>query len=166
MASLDVQMFMFLVAVLIGMATGLLFDLLRLWRRLFRPGRLAGHVGDAVFAAVTALVVTAGLLFINWVQIRVFVLLGLAAGAGIYLHLASPLVLRSLLGLVALGARSAGWTWRAVRGTARRVARAFAPVRRLAAGVVRPPARRIRRWGREGLRRLSSLWRRFPGFLA
>lgn len=166
MAPLDVQVFMFLSAVLIGMATGLLFDLLRLWRRLFRPGRVAGHVGDAAFAAVTTLIVAAGLLFINWVQIRVFVVLGLAAGAGLYLHLASPLVLRSLLGLVALGARSAGWTWRVARGSARRLAWAFAPVRRLATGVVRPPARRLRRWGREGLRRLAGLWKRFPGFLA
>lgn len=166
MAALDLQMFMFLVAVLIGMATGLLFDLLRLWRRLCRPGRVAGHVGDAAFAAVATLVVAAGLLFINWVQIRVFVVLGLAAGAGLYLHLASPLVLRFLLRLVALMARSAGWTLRVSRMAARRVAGVFSPMRRLATRVLRPPARRLRRWGRDGLRRLASLWRRFPGFLA
>lgn len=155
---------MILVVALLGMAAALLFDLLRVWRRVTRPGRLWAHVADAAYVFLIGLLLAAGLMFLNWFQIRVFVLVGLLAGALLYFNLASPLVLHTLT-------RIFTFTLRTVRATARAGSAlgggAAAATRARARGVrgrVVSRTQRVRRWGRGVARRMATWWRRFPGF--
>lgn len=156
---------MLLVVAVLGMAVALLFDLLRVWRRVARPGRLWAHLADAAYAIVVGLLLAAGLLFINWFQIRTFVFLGLLIGAFLYFDLASPFVVAALTGLVAFALRALRAVARAGLALRERVA---VSARDRAIGVrvrLAPRAHRVRRWGGDLARRMATWWRRFPGFL-
>lgn len=166
MAPLDLQVFMLLVVVVFGMAAGLLFDLLRVWRRVARPRRLWAHVADAGYALAVGILLAVGLLFLNWLQVRTFVLLGLLVGALLYFSLASAAVLAVLtrfLGFAARALRAGAQAGSALGERAAAVARARA---RALQGRVTPPVQRAHRWGQGLVRRIAAWWRRFPGFLA
>lgn len=166
MVSLSVELYAFLLIMLTGMAVGFLFDLQRIWRRVARPGRLAVKLADAAFVIVGGAAVTISFFYISWGDLRFYLLLGLLAGAVAYFHLASPgvtrlveaclrVAVRLILRVLATGRAAGGGLYRRVGHPA---ARAVAPLRRL--------ARRVR-WVTKNLpRRVVTLWRKLPGFLA
>lgn len=164
MTPLQLQLFTFLAVVLLGVALGFLFGLLRLWRRLLRPGRLAAHLADAAFAALAGALVLAGLLLVNWIQLRGFVVLALLVGAGLYLWLAAPWIDRVLVAAVVAAVRAAWFVGRRAAGAGRRLVAAVAPVWRRSRRPVSAGVHRIRRGWQEGRRRLASLLRHLGGF--
>lgn len=156
---------MVLVVALLGMAAALLFDLLRVWRLVTRPGRLWAHVADVAYVVLIGLLLAVGLMFLNWFQIRIFVVVGLLAGALLYFNLASPLVLRVLTGLFTFTLRITRSTARACSALGGRAAAATRTRARTVRGRVVSRAQRARRWGGGLAKRMATWWRRFPGFL-
>lgn len=90
---LDLQFYAFFMVVLSGMALGLLFDLLRALRAYFRPNPWVGAVGDLLYWGAATVALGAGLFYGNWGEFRIYVLVGLLIGLGLYLWLASPMIL-------------------------------------------------------------------------
>jgi len=102
---LNLQFYGFFVTLLCGSALGITYDLLRVVRRLYQPGRWTAPAVDVVFWAVAAATLSSGLFFANWAELRLYVVIGILIGIGLYLWLASPVV--SYLMEVTL--RAVGW---------------------------------------------------------
>lgn len=79
--------------VALGAGMGTLYDIFRTWRLLARPRRWQLYLADFIYWFLAALGVFVGLLLTNWAEVRFFMLLGLALGAGLYLRWLSPWVL-------------------------------------------------------------------------
>lgn len=166
MNSSDPQVFTFVFTILMGIAIGFLFDLLRVWRWLVRPKGMAAYLGDVLFAVVAGFVILVGLLLVNWVQIRGFVVIGLALGGSAYFYSAGPLVRRLFIRLSALMA-GLGWgVYKASRLVCGKASARTLPFISRMGRRVRSPVRRVRGWGREFPRRVAGWWRRLPGFLS
>ncbi|MGE5592032.1 MAG: spore cortex biosynthesis protein YabQ, partial [Bacillota bacterium] len=97
MTPLDLQFYNVFVMVLAGVALGLCFDTYRVVRRILRPGWLATALGDLIFGLACGLLLAAALVVGNWIQMRLYVLVGLVAGAALYHELAGD-VYRHALG--------------------------------------------------------------------
>jgi len=93
MTSLDLQFFRFSVLLLTGATIGLFFDLYRAYRAVFRPGPFPGLLGDFLFSLIATVLGLVAFIFGAGGELRFYVLLALALGLGLYLWLASPLVL-------------------------------------------------------------------------
>jgi len=115
----------FVVAALTGVALGLGTDGYRAALRAWRPPRALAQALDVAFVASAVPVVAAGLLAADWGAVRVYPLLALLGGFGLYLGLGSPVCLPPITRLaralvtLARGAWRVG-TWpcrRAVVGT-------------------------------------------------
>lgn len=158
MASLDMQFFMFLVTLLMGMATGFLADLQRVWRRLCRPGRLGQDLSDLLFLLLVGLMLLAGLLFTNWGELRLFVLLGVLSGWLLYHYLASPGISRGILWLATALAVLVGRLIGPFQALGRRLSLTLLRPARRAGSLARRGATMVRQ-------RLAALWRRLKGFL-
>jgi len=111
--SLAGQMQVFCAMFLVGTVLALLFDLLRAARLALEAQGCLASLGDLAFWVVATLVVFGSLMLVNWGEMRLYTLLGLACGTGGYYVLASPLVLPGLLRLA-----------RGIRRLGRRVRRA------------------------------------------
>jgi spore cortex biosynthesis protein YabQ len=92
---------------LCGMGMGVLYELLRVGRSYYQPGVVAGAVADLLFWVVAGLFLGAGLFVGNWGAARVYVLVSLLAGLGIYFWLASPVVSQVVWALL----RFLDWLW-------------------------------------------------------
>lgn len=108
MLRLNLQFYGFFVTLLCGAALGVTYDLLRMIRRLYQPGRWTAPAVDLVFWVVACATLSSGLFFANWAQLRLYVLVGILLGIGLYLWLASPVI--SLL--MELTLQTAGWLLR------------------------------------------------------
>lgn len=105
------QLRLLLQSLLLGVCTGLLYDILRALRRHFSCGCAATAVLDAVFWIVlSAGVFEFGIVFAAG-QPRLFVLAGAACGIALYLVLLSEAVL-AVLGAVL---RAAAYAWQTCR---------------------------------------------------
>jgi spore cortex biosynthesis protein YabQ len=89
MQSIFDQIFAFLVTIGIGFLAGILFDIYRVIRGLWNPRRLGTYIGDILFWIVMTIVVFTLLLVGNWGEIRIYVFIGIAAGAYLYVRLLS-----------------------------------------------------------------------------
>lgn len=164
MVSLSVELYSFLLTVLMGMAAGFLFDLERVWRRLVRPGSIAVKVADVLFILFAGVGLIIGIFYASWGELRLYLLLGIACGAILYSRLASPAVSRLVEKMLRYAARIILAVAAAVRAVLHGIAVVvLPPVNRL-----RTPVRRIKRfgewWGKALLRRALSIWRKLPGF--
>ncbi|MHB0884399.1 MAG: spore cortex biosynthesis protein YabQ [Bacillota bacterium] len=119
MTSVDVQVAVLLVTVLLGSAVGLAYDLYRGLRRAAIRSRAATAVGDLLFWSLATLFVFRGLVFGNGGELRMYVFAGTAAGLYLYFQLASPTVMWTV-----------AWFWRAVFALARLVATGFRAISR------------------------------------
>lgn len=136
--SLGVQLYMFLVLVLTGVAWSLCFDVYRAWRSLARPRGWRSDLGDLVFWLAGALLVAGGLFLGNWGDLRLYVFLGLALGGYLYFRLASPTILPVLRRLFRTLSRMLRWLGRQLLRPARGTVRG-----------ARGAARRLRAWLRK-----------------
>ena len=90
------QAYVFLSTVYTGMIIGLIYDLNRMVRRIFRPGRSIVGVLDLLFWLTAAVIVFVVLYFANNGEIRLYNFIGLAVGWCLYLLTISPWVLKLL----------------------------------------------------------------------
>lgn len=136
------------VALLTGVALGLVVDGRRALQVVGRPGRWTGHALDVAAVAAMTPLVAAGLVAADWGALRFFILAAMAVGLWLYLAWGSPL----LLPLAVCGLRLV------VRG-ARGGARLLAGPPRVALRAARRPVRRL---GIFAGRAARGLWRRPP----
>lgn len=80
-----------------GMGLGLFFDCYRLLRRYTKPGYFLTQVTDLIFWIIGAGVAFYVFLLLTGGEVRLFSILLIPVGMGIYLKLLSPLVLEPLL---------------------------------------------------------------------
>lgn len=157
MNSLALQLYTFLVVVLTGIAASLLFDVYRAWRRIVRPRGLGGDVADLVCGVLLAMLVAGGVFLSNWGELRLYVLLGLVAGAVLYHGLAAAVVRPAARWGLLASARFLRRGWRVLTWPVRL---AFALGRRLghgAAGAARAVGGRARVWLRWCRRRIPFI---------
>ncbi|SHF39020.1 spore cortex biosynthesis protein YabQ [Desulforamulus putei] len=83
------QFYYFALTIIIGMVAGFCYDLYRVTRGTLRLRRIGTALGDLLFWFVLTGVVFVLLLLGNWGEVRLYVLLGLALGAVIYLSVFS-----------------------------------------------------------------------------
>ena len=86
MAPLEEQMFTFFISISSGCLAAFCFDVYKALVRFFRIRKFALSVGDILFWIVLSGLIFAFLLFSNDGEMRGFMLVGLAAGVGIYLR--------------------------------------------------------------------------------
>ena len=72
------------VTVLAGVITGAVFDLYRVARWALRPGRALTAISDVIFWLFAATMVFRFLLAYSWGEVRFYMLVGFAAGFGVY----------------------------------------------------------------------------------
>ncbi len=96
MTPLDLQFYNLFVMVLAGVALGLCFDTYRVIRRILRPGWMATALGDLIFGLACGLILAAALVVGNWIQLRLYVFVGVLAGLALYLELAGETYRRGL----------------------------------------------------------------------
>ncbi len=89
METLFYQARAFLITIGIGAAVGFCFDYYRVIRRAYRLKKLGTYVGDAVFWLAATVIVFISLLWGNWGEMRLYVLIGLGLGALLYFNLFS-----------------------------------------------------------------------------
>lgn len=100
MLRVDLQFYAFFMTTLSGMALGVLFDVLRVLRGYYRPGRWVAALADLLFWGAATLALAVGLFMGNWGDFRFYVLIAILVGLGLYEWLASPAVLALLYGLL------------------------------------------------------------------
>lgn len=175
--ALDSQFYAFLALCLAGVASGLLFDLLRVVRLRLRRQGPAGAAADLLCWALITLVLGTGLFLGNWGDLRFYVPVALCTGAFLYFTLAGP-VTRWLMDLgvgallwvwdllcylaarllVAPAIALATTLWRIVYWagcTGRRLGMALAE---LVLRPVRPAYRRVRHWTSRSIQTLVARW--------
>jgi len=86
MLSIFDQLFAFIVTIGIGFLAGILFDVYRVFRGLWQPKKLGTFFGDILFWLIMTVLVFVLLLFGNWGEMRIYVFLGIALGAYLYVH--------------------------------------------------------------------------------
>ncbi|KJS85678.1 MAG: hypothetical protein JM58_08045 [Peptococcaceae bacterium BICA1-8] len=86
MQSIYDQLFALIVTMCIGFLAGIIFDVYRVFRGLWRPRKLGTFFGDIIFWLVMTFLVFALLLLGNWGEMRIYVFLGIAFGAYLYVH--------------------------------------------------------------------------------
>lgn len=146
MAPVEIQVVMFLIMGLTGVAIGLSHDLLRLPASLSPRLRRLQVAADVFFWLGATILVAAGFLLSSWGQVRLFHLLGIACGLWAYRTAASPFLCALLMALLS----------RVLRGCSRLLSILFRPIRWLLSPL-RAPARRFR-WALRDLRRKGRAW--------
>jgi spore cortex biosynthesis protein YabQ len=91
---LDSQFYALFMVILCGAVLGLLFDLLRVVRGYYRPAWILSAISDLLFWTVATVALSGALFFGNWGEFRLYVLIGLLAGIGLYYWLAGALIRR------------------------------------------------------------------------
>lgn len=89
MESLLYQARAFFITIAIGALAGFCYDYYRVIRRIYRLKTVGTYVGDTLFWLVTTVVVFISLLWGNWGEMRLYVLIGLGTGALLYFRLFS-----------------------------------------------------------------------------
>jgi spore cortex biosynthesis protein YabQ len=100
MQRVDLQFYAFFMTTLSGMVFGVLFDVLRVLRGYYRPGRWLAALADLLFWGAAALALGVGLFMGNWGEFRFYVLIALLLGLGLYYWLGSPTMLALLYSLL------------------------------------------------------------------
>jgi spore cortex biosynthesis protein YabQ len=96
----QLQFYSLFMVLLCGMGMGVLYELLRVGRAYYELGVVAGAVADLLFWVGAGLFLGAGLFVGTWGAARIYVLVSLLAGLGLYFWLASPVVSQAVWGLL------------------------------------------------------------------
>lgn len=96
---IEPQIVFLMVSLIIGLVTGLLFDIYRRIRNLFSPGPYLTALGDLCFWSLITVITFTSLLTISSGQVRGYVFIGIAAGLSLYLHFISPYVIAFFVAL-------------------------------------------------------------------
>ena len=90
--SMNAQASLFLLMVAAGGAIGLLYDILRIFRKMIPHSGILMQLEDAVYWVVVIFVMFLLIMQKNNGEIRIFVLFGIFLGMGLYYLMVSPLV--------------------------------------------------------------------------
>lgn len=93
MFTLDLQMYMFVIMTIAGIALGIWYDLYRAARHAFAWRGAAADLQDLLFWTGAAALVLAGLYVGSRVEVRLYVPVGLAIGFSFYYFTAGPVFL-------------------------------------------------------------------------
>jgi spore cortex biosynthesis protein YabQ len=99
---LDLQFYAFFMITLCGAFLGMLFDLLRVARGHYEPNRWVSAAADLLYWSVATLALSSALFYGNWGELRLYVVVALLAGLGLYYWLASPLVMSLFRAVIAV----------------------------------------------------------------
>lgn len=102
------QIQIFLVTLLTGAFLGIIFDFYRVLRGVFRPRFVMTTVADLIYWIVATATVLVSLLLCNWLELRLYVFLGLLGGGVAYYRLLS----RYAIYLMIRALRCIGWLLR------------------------------------------------------
>lgn len=91
--------------ILTGALLGVLFDFYRVLREVLRPRGYVTAVADLLYWIVATAITILALLMCNWLELRMYVFLGLLSGAAAYYRLLS----RQAIFMLARVLRLAGW---------------------------------------------------------
>lgn len=86
------QGYIFLGAVYSGFAIGLVYDIFGWLRRVFHAGMFLTALLDLIYCVIAFLIVMVTLLTISGGELRLYTMIGLACGIGLYGCLISPLL--------------------------------------------------------------------------
>lgn len=100
MPNLAGQTYAFLMTIFAGGIVGLLFDVYRVFRSIFRPRQIATALTDLLYWIAVTPVVFAMLLAGNWGELRFYVLIGLGIGLLLYFQALSPVVIWGLTSVI------------------------------------------------------------------
>ncbi|MHB8172487.1 MAG: spore cortex biosynthesis protein YabQ [Thermincolia bacterium] len=101
----------FLTTIAIGILMGVVFDVYRLVLGHFRWRRWGRDVGDFIFLLLLTLMVFLLLLHGNWGEVRLYVLLGLGMGLGLYFRIFARLTRRIISTLAVLLKKTLVTVW-------------------------------------------------------
>ena len=87
------QIVLLMASLIIGLVTGLLFDIYRRIRNLVSPGPYLTALGDLCFWSLITVITFTSLLAISSGQVRGYVFIGIGAGLSLYLHFISRYVI-------------------------------------------------------------------------
>jgi spore cortex biosynthesis protein YabQ len=99
---LDLQFYAFFMITLCGAFLGLTFDLLRVARGHYQPNRLVAAAADLLYWSVATLALSSALFYGNWGELRLYVLIALLVGVGLYYWLASPVLMALIRAVIAV----------------------------------------------------------------
>lgn len=102
------QIQIFLGTLLTGALLGIIFDFYRVLRGIFRPRFIATTMADFVYWIVATATVLISLLLYNWLELRLYVFLGLLGGAAGYYRLFSRYAIFLMIRMM----RFVGWLLR------------------------------------------------------
>lgn len=106
------QFYVFFITVAIGMIIGVIFDFYRIIRNFIRPKKFVTNIGDILFWVFITAVVFVLLVYGNWVELRLYVFIGLALGVRVYLRLFSKLLIRLFKNLFIVVGKILKLCWR------------------------------------------------------
>ena len=92
-----VQAETFAILTAVGVLLGLLFDFYRVLRGIYKPRRVVTAAGDLVYWLFATVITGGALLYSNWGEMRLYVVLALLAGAGGYFKFFSRTSLRLMI---------------------------------------------------------------------
>ncbi len=81
---------------IVGLALAFIFDCYRVGRYFWIPGIWGNYIGDFVFWIIFSALFFFLLLLINWGELRVYVLLAICAGVGVYMIFLGSILRRGL----------------------------------------------------------------------
>lgn len=100
MISVTEQLYVFLSTLYGGMIIGFIYDLYRIFRKIFRPRKLATSIEDLIFWILIGVAALFVLVVSNDGQLRLYTFFGFAAGSMLYFSTLSPYVLKLMLFIV------------------------------------------------------------------
>jgi len=87
------QFMLLMSSLILGLVTGLIFDIYRRIRNLVSPGPYLTALGDLCFWLLIAAITFVSLFTLSSGQVRGYVFIGIAAGLAFYMHFISPYVI-------------------------------------------------------------------------
>ena len=152
------QAWLFLSTVLVGGAIGLLYDVFRIFRKTARHSGLAVTLEDLFFWVAATGLTFYFMLHRNYGEIRVFSLVGVAIGIVLYFTTISRWVVAVSVAVVNYMKRVVVTVVRVIMVPVRLIAAWVAPPAKKALKATRKHARRVRRYGKNKLRKTARDW--------
>lgn len=101
------QAYVFLATVYAGFVMGFVYDLFRMIRHITKPGKFVTALLDLLFWVIMGLLAFAVIFHVNYGEVRVYTIAGLAIGWALYALTLSPVLFRVMLFIY----KVISWVW-------------------------------------------------------
>jgi len=156
--SMSGQGWLFLSTVLVGAAIGLLYDAFRIFRKTAPHSSFAVQLEDLFFWVAATGLTFYYMLHRNYGEIRPFALLGFVVGVLLYFATLSRVVMVVFVAVINYLKRVIAAAVRIILIPVRLVASLLAPYMTRAYGATRKQARKVKRYGKNKLRKTARDW--------